>query len=320
MANHYRPDGVVPPQGFIQALLLGLLTGVAVGYALGFIGAKWFSLIILWPILMGGAAGAAVAFIVKRSKIRNAVVAMALSATCGGLSYVASHHVVYQLARSQVSDDLAVSADAKKQGLTPEMADDLFDIYLKKETGSHGFVGFVKMEAKQGVSISNHGSGGVGLGEKGSWILFLIEFLLTAGLAALIPGDSAGMPFCARCQQWYQPVRQLALTPSEKGLLSDLLAKDDFDQLARLEPFTGGQQSHDRLDILDCPQCAMADSVVAVTEVSFDKKGRASERTLDRFVVTRSQATDLVKQHEQRAQQAIPVSEVTTLPADPLMK
>lgn len=56
------------------------------------------------------------------------------------------------------------------------------DDELREETGSTGFIGFLKLVAKSGVSISRRGSDGAPITGMGVWILWLVELMVVAGL------------------------------------------------------------------------------------------------------------------------------------------
>jgi len=322
MAPKYRPDGVVPAVGLVQALVAGGVVGVVVGYVLGFIGHKWMSLIILWPLGMGGAAGVVVSFIVKKTAIRNTVAAFLLGALSAATAYAASHHVAYLLVRSEFRDQAqseGLVTDSGTIKLSEKDADDLFDIFLRKETGSGGFWGFIRMEAKQGSTLSNHGGKGINLGQTGTWILFAVELLLAMVVGGLIPRGQAARPFCSHCGRWYRPGKVVPLGGTDKAEVKRLLQADDTSGLVAAVGLPAGRVTHLVLELHDCPSCDMADSAVEVASISFQKKGKhyvRQRKALGLYLLPRAEAQLVARQAEKLAA-SLPTSEATPSPAQP---
>lgn len=304
MAKRFSPEGAFSAIGLLQTLMAGALAAVVIGYALGWVGAKWMSLIIVWPLAMGGACGAVVSFLVRRTAIRHRLVAFLLGALSAALSYAASHHVAYLLARSEFKQMAVTQGFPTEEGLlkpTAEQADELFDIFLREQTGSDGLWGFVKMEAKEGSTISRHGSKGVNLGETGTWILFACELMLAVVVGGLIPRATAGRPFCASCGVWYQVAQRIPLAQTDGREIVRLLEADDVSRLAAAAAASAPGQPHLLLELLDCPQCDLADTVVEAQAVSFEKKkGTPKKRSLGLWVLPRAEAANLFKLARQK--------------------
>ncbi|RME25101.1 MAG: hypothetical protein D6806_08465 [Deltaproteobacteria bacterium] len=301
MARKYRPDGAIPAVGLVQALVAGSVVGIIVGYLLGFIGYKWMSLVLIWPLAMGAATGVVVTIIVKKTAIRNTIAAFVLGALSAAVSYAASHHVAYVLARSEFRSDAATNGIPSGQGVAKLNADDadkLFEMVLTKETGSGGFWGFVKFEAKQGSTLSRHGERGVNLGETGTWILFLLELLGAMVIGGYIPHGQASEPFCTSCGKWYEPSGFVTLAGVDKAQAKQFLENDDFTRLAEAVELPQANAPHVALKFSDCRGCDVAETAAELVTVDFRKKGKQfvrKEKTVGVYLVPRGDAQMIAK-------------------------
>lgn len=195
----------------------GLVVGILAASVAGFISARFFSLIILFPVGLGYAVGVAIQAGAKKCAGATLPLAIAAAAISGTPTYITWKYVDYLASLGKLEAELkeakaeaiataeAALAELKKQdpdgdgkveveGETMALADlekeikdlkskpvDLDEVF-REETGSTGFLGYLKLVAREGISISRSGSGGVPITGMGVWILWLVELLVVAGL------------------------------------------------------------------------------------------------------------------------------------------
>ncbi len=308
MAKKFVPDGGFAWAALVQTLLVGALTAAMVGYALGWVGAKWVHLVILWPLVMGGASGAVVAFPVKRTFIRHRLLAFASGAVCAAVAYAASHHVAYLLARMEFREDAVSQGIPSEDGLltpAPEEADEIFDSLLRQRTGSGGAWGFVKFEAQEGVTISHRGRHGAHVGETGTWIVYAFELLAAVAIGGVMAREPAGRPFCTSCRAWYEEGHAIPFAGSSGKEIARLVEANHVTRLAAAAQQAPPGQPLAVVELLDCPHCAMADTVAEVQWVTFEKKeGTPKKKRLGRYVLPRSEAADLLTLARQQLEAA----------------
>lgn len=90
--------------------------------------------------------------------------------------------------------------------------------YLRDEVKDTGFMGFLKLEAKQGISITrSSSSSGIELKDGWAWGYFIIEGLIIAGIAALMGSGAAREPFDERANAWFGSSVYLGGAGGEQG-------------------------------------------------------------------------------------------------------
>jgi hypothetical protein len=175
LSTRYAPDGGCPVGGLFAMLSLTLLAGVAVGVLIGLI-RLGFYLVLVFPIAMGAAVGAAGLGAVVLGKVRSRLLAAGTGLLAGCVTILAMHFVSY-----------------------------LF--FLSKFGVQASFGQYIDALAKAGVTInSTRGGGprdkGMNLGYVGSYIYWFVEMAIVAGFAAGMMGKRAGKPFCSACGSW----------------------------------------------------------------------------------------------------------------------
>jgi hypothetical protein len=232
-ARPYKASGN-SESGAIPVLVLGALAvGVIVGAVESWV-SQWFSLLIIFPLAIGGAVGVFAAFQVERGMVRAPLLA-ALIGFLGGLAGQGTVHVVdYTRFRS----DFLTSLEDRRQAFIGEHSDDegaveeakgldlakLADDQLEEETGSRGFMGYVKLAAREGTEIKRTGqSSGTKVSGMGTYILWLVEFLFAGGLAFWMALERAKKPFCEISKKWFDREDVLAAGSGDKAQVAQVL-------------------------------------------------------------------------------------------------
>jgi hypothetical protein len=138
------------------------------------------------------------------------------------------------------------------------------------------FISHMDFKAKQGVTISKRGQGGINLGYTGSCIYWGVELLVIAGIAYLMMNVTADEPFCSQCENWKEqaPLGSCGAVPDK---VRAALESGDLPELS------ANMSSSDDLlaSLFQCPRCQASALVeVRLEQVSVNAKGEVSKSTL----------------------------------------
>jgi hypothetical protein len=208
--------------------VLGALgAGAAIGALESWV-SQWFSLLIVFPLAIGGVVGAFAVFQVERGNIRAPMLAALLALAGGMVGQGTVHAVDYMRFRGEflksleerrqafIGENSADEAAVKEaQGLDlTKLADD----QIETETGSRGFVGYLKLAANEGTEIKKTGaSSGAKVSGMGMWIMWGLEFLFAGGMALFMALGRAKKPFCEISKKWYDREDIVATGSAEKA-------------------------------------------------------------------------------------------------------
>jgi len=191
-------------RGFL--LLFGslLLTGIIVGGLASLI-KNLIYLILVFPLLMGVVAGFVVNYMVETEKIRSGFLVVIAGIFAAVLIYGSIFFFDYLQFRRNM--EKAVQSQALAEyGETPskEEAQAFIDYVLIQETGSSGFIGFILLRAKEGVSISEVGrsSSATNLGVVFTWVFWLVEMAFIGGPVIASSYSKTRDLFCEHCDAW----------------------------------------------------------------------------------------------------------------------
>ncbi|MFN4798308.1 MAG: hypothetical protein ACK5MX_18805, partial [Pseudanabaena sp.] len=227
--RNYQPSNIAPSQGVAILAASSLVSGVAIGGATAFIG-KFIYFIVLFPLAMGFATGSVLGFAVKKGKIRSPIAALGLGLLGGLVTYGSLMYGQYMNFQQETATIMEREYNVKDKNLANEQ----INVFLQQETGSSGFVGFLKMAAKEGTSISK-GSSKLKLNDTFTYLLWLIELGLVGFLAASIPFKSASEPFNEEANEWYGEKKWVgSATEESRDELIRLLNMDDITGAAAL--------------------------------------------------------------------------------------
>lgn len=278
--RRYVPSGRGGPGAIPAVLAASLLAGVALGVIEGLI-SRWLSLFLLFPMFIGIAAGVTAAAMVARFKLRSPALALLLGFAGGAAGYTAEHVTVYFQFRSELAAAIKQDQPAASDADLSAKIDEL----LTREVGASGFEGFLRISAREGVQVKRTGSTrDDGLSFKGTaaWILWAVELLGAAAIAAGVARSKARDPFCEDCDTWYGPAAPVAgggagSKPMQRQLLA-ALDTGDLDGAARA--FHGPREPKSRaifeLTAATCPRCS-GDAYCRLDRVVVQKKVQRSK-------------------------------------------
>jgi hypothetical protein len=258
----FVPDGNFPPLGLALTLGGGLAAAVLVGFLASVIG-QWFYLVILFPCLIGAALGGVGMAFIKIGKLRNPLLAGIAAGLSGIMAMGTMHYVNYQRALDAVAKKLPVDRDKLEEHI--------------------GFAKYLDLNAQEGVTIGRaaRNDKGMNLGYAGSYIYWLAEIFVVAGVAWVMMRKTAAAPFCADCNTWKneQPLA-MVMAPSEELAVR---AVEEGDVVSLL-PFAGPIQTEGLLlKTAVCPRCGADGEVdVALDRLTKNSKGQQQTTTVTR--------------------------------------
>jgi hypothetical protein len=289
----YKPSNISPPEGIRNLTIVAIATGIITGCIIGFI-SQFFYLIILFPIIMGGAAGTAISLTVKSSKVRNPVLAAGFGSLTGLILYISMNYLQYMTFKQEVRKEIITEIGTSDDAAIAQLTDDV----LKEATGDSGFVGYVKYSAKQGINITRAGSSGSGitLDENATWIYSLIELVLISGIASYQAFTSASEPFCEEGKDWYgDKVWSGCVELSHKDEFLGLLKSETYHQAAKLIlPQEDLELPRLDLYIQSCPASPVSNFVLTVCQTSLDSKKNVESKLLVTGLLTHRNRLDLL--------------------------
>jgi len=284
--QRFHPDGGCSPSGWILLQGASAVAGVVMGLLTGFI-SQYFYLVVLFPCVIGFGIGWLGTTTITKGKIRSpwlALVAAMLGGLCAvwGMHYF-SYMMFYKAQTANISPEefkevqnVVRNYDQLRQN--PPDDEDLqkFLEFLAanpkvlRALQVESFTDFVDLAAEEGVTINSSRGGngkGMNLGYVGSYIYWIVELGIIAGLAVMMMRGAAAEPFCQTCQEWkgwrmlgrvdLAAPAQVAL---ETGNLNELRALNPM-------PYVGDHN----VSASVCPNCGIESPV----EMKLDK------RTLD---------------------------------------
>lgn len=166
----------------IAALLGAVVAGGLVSGLALFLVSQYVPLILL-QLLVGVLVGAFMLIGVRLGKVRHGRTAIRFAVMAGLLAYGAYRYLEYYQFR-QETKDIFREEFFIDDSLTLDM---LLDEFLQQETGSAGLLGFIRLQAADGIHLSSAQSRGAGGGISLYGPLAVMYWLVELGVLAAIP-------------------------------------------------------------------------------------------------------------------------------------
>ena len=288
----YQPSNIAPSQSVAILAVSALVSGVAVGGATAFI-SKFIYFIVLFPMGMGFATGSILGFAVKQGKIRKPITVLGLGVLGGLMTYgslMYGQYINFQQETEKIMEreyNVTDKSQAKAQ----------INAFLQQKTGSSGFVGFLKMSAKEGTTISRRGST-VKIQDNFTYLLWLIELGIVGFLAASIPFGAAKKPFNEEGNEWYGEKQWIGSTSQESQ--DELIRLLNMDDIAGASALLSSETdlTIPRIDVYSqsCASAPLSDSVITVSSVFTNSKKQNEAKDILSGLVTESQRLRLIPQ------------------------
>lgn len=289
--RRYVPSGAGGPAAIIAVATAALAGGLIVGILEGAID-RWFSLFLLFPALIGGGAGGAAAWMVRRKQLRAPVIALLIGMVAGGAGYLASHTVDYLRFRSVVGDAMRAEAPTTSDAAVSAAVDDA----IAELGGEPGVRGYLTIAARQGVSVKHMGSSEKGADFTGTWawLLWLAELLIAVATGGFIAWTTAREPFCESCKVWYDREQVLAAggsgTKDGRKALRAALEIGDVAGMARELTGPSVRKASFVITSRTCPQCG-TDAHCTLKRITVAKKTKVA--VFESWLMTKHEAAQL---------------------------
>jgi hypothetical protein len=291
--REYKPSNLLAPQGIVFLIVAAIAGGVAIGLITYFVSTLIY-LIVLFPIIMGLLAGSIISGAVILGKVRNPMIAMLFGVLIAVVLYGTYRYAEYefgfrddareeflQVLRDTADSNGIVATDEELEALLDEVVqgEAVGDYLLREETGSTGIVGFVKLSAQEGVTITSTRSTspnetGLTLKDTVAYIYWLVEFAVIAGIAMSMARSRATTPFSEETREWYGKGEYLGTVPPQAVQpLIELLQQGNYGQAAQ-HINRGGNRPVPRTDVM-VQRCSSptADMLLLVNNVTQGRNG-----------------------------------------------
>lgn len=282
VAETYKHSGRVPPAGLVVALLILIPSAIMLGviYSGGVVFVPFIKLRGLLTCVYGGALGGLVGIVCRTTKFRSNLFVGFMTILAIVVSYYASWavHAAFVIWRFDGwSDDVVASGIA---GWLPQ------NIYA--------WSSYIHDEGLWAMGKNGGAMSGIGV-----CILWLVEFLVIAGVAWVARSTYGTAPFCEDCNQWTEETKELAHLPvSPADPAWERFTHGDLDAIKRLQVVQNVPQ-YVELQLAACPKCQNSDYVSAVgVSLTAGKDGEIQKNETDivrHLRISRSQRDEITE-------------------------
>ncbi|HLP88284.1 MAG TPA: hypothetical protein VK184_06795 [Nostocaceae cyanobacterium] len=230
---------------------------------------------------------------IKQGKVRNPFVGIIFGVLTGLSIYGTLHTGEYLSLKRAFGEVITKELGAIDQA----EKDELIDTYLQEQTGSKGFLGYLKYTAEQGIMIGEIGGedSPTQLNETFTWIYWLIELaIIEAGVISLTY-IMTKQPFCEKCQNWYGQKEDLGNVENESSeKFLQLINQDNFRDAGQLIKLTT-KMNYPRLELhlQTCSQCKDSDLILRVNKAFLDQEGILQRKETLQGMISRSQEVQI---------------------------
>lgn len=219
-------------KGILLLIIASLVGGVVIG-GFAYVAANMMYLAVVFPLALAYAGTVAMDWAVTRGKTRNQVVAGAFGLLLGLLIFATYQYGQYVSFREEAGTFVAYTLEEQLEGLTfsehEKAVEDVIDEVLRVQTGSTGFLGYLRITAQEGIRLAWwFGSDadftvdfGTQWGPVATWIYRVTELAAIAGLIMVGATVAAGRPYCERCDDWWGDTQHIC---PGSGDLSEFIA------------------------------------------------------------------------------------------------
>jgi hypothetical protein len=312
----YACDGGTTMPGVMMLVGALVVTGAVVGFIAHLV-AQFFYLVLIFPVAIGFALGLVGARMVKQGRIRNPWLGGLAGFLGGTLAMLMMHHFDQQKFRDEAfeaSPDFAEVAKLPPQERTEFVASlDPADREASTRAlrAADSLWGFLDLQAHNGVTIGKPGRSGdhgLNLGYYGSYVYWLVELLIVAGITYGLVYTATMEPYCATCDQWKRPV-VLGFFNAEAGPASAAVQSGDLSKIRNANPTSDPTSL--RLTAHACDACVdKGEADLKLEVLTTNKEGNLQAKTVSHTTYPAAALPHLVTIFKQ-----MPASPATTPPA-----
>lgn len=283
----------------IQRIFLSLLfisvSGFLVGAFVSVVSTVIY-LVFLFPLGMGIAAIVITERAIKSNKIRIPLLGVAFYILAGIIIYGTFQYGNYLTFRAQASEILVKKLTAEYGKPDNNVANQIVDSFLEKETGYSNFLGYVLLQAKNGISIGHlFSSSYSNIGPFFTWIYWLIEIVIIFGMGIGSAKNTASQPFCEMHDRWYESEQHIGgVEISKSKNLFDFIKQKDFFTLGRILEKNTDMPSIE-IYIQNCKNCNV-NTWLLVKQVYVSKTGKVVFNNILQTTITPLQKNELIRE------------------------
>jgi hypothetical protein len=283
----YKPDGGAELPGILKLASALAIVGAGLGFLAHWV-AQYFYLILLFPALIGLAVGGVGALMVSNGRVRSPLIGGLAGLLGGALAMSMMHYFDYRTFQSEVLAHVHPVAIALAHASPEEQAEVLSTLPLSERAEAewvlrlasvHSLLDFMNLSAEEGVQITSRSSGpGLNLGYVGSWIYWILEMLVVAGITFGMVRSRTREPYCRSCAAWKQKHALGGLGP-DVAAAAAAVKDGDLERLRQCSPCA--LPAPLLVTAATCASCAGPGLVdLELVGVTQDRHGKEVRRTL----------------------------------------
>ncbi len=227
----------LPFLGAIGLILVTAIGGFLIGGGL-YLSSLEFYAIIASVAIAGGLGGGLMWLVIKATKVRDTFIVGILAFVFSLLAYGTYRYLEYDGFRS----DFRQAIYEEEPNADPVLVEEYIDEILVEETGQPGLLGFLIIQAQEGLSMtfsSRYSSRDSGvpltLSPALTVIYWFFEILIMTVAAAFIADNAAAHPFCDDTNHWLKFEKLKGRVPRESiEAFGNALSREDYAAAAGL--------------------------------------------------------------------------------------
>lgn len=234
----YLAPNRIPVFGMVLLIVGSVFLGIAIGVLAYFV-SNLIYYIFAFSLVVGGATMIAYYKLLQFAKVRHSIIAALMGLITGLLVALAYYATPYWILRNEF-----ITNAQQNYHVSAEKASAAFDKILVEETGTGGFIGYMKLRAKEGDQFTNYVvENGMPIHEFSftlkstwAWLYWLLETVFFSIPTAWIGYDVGKRAFSESGNDWYNPLpRQICAIPLEsKEKTLSLLKGDSLQEISEL--------------------------------------------------------------------------------------
>lgn len=287
LSKHY-PDIPIPIKVaflLIYALIIGIVFGGIMGMLMQVI-----YLIFLFPFLMGGMLGVALASMILRWRLLNTRLHMLAALLAGCFLYGSLYYTQYIIFRGEVAAEIRPLSNQVDDATVAQIT----DAFLHSETGSSGFLGYLRYRTIQGFSIGYFyvlEAYGPPLRGPFVWISWGGEFIAIIATTLAVMQGMVRQIYCVRCGSWYDSIQIGNIDPKLAHAFIGLIEQDDLTHARSYIDTYSEVLPNIEIVVKRCPKCQNTPCFLIIEALDEDTNGRIKRKELARREVTPGQVT-----------------------------
>ena len=244
---------------------------------------------------------------VKAGRVRNPLVGGLAGFLGGALAMFMMHQFDQQKFRKEAMNaepefaQLINMSSAERQEVLAEVDDPVERQDLARALrATDSVLGYLDLQAHYGVTIGKPGRGndkGINLGYYGSYVYWIVELLIVAGVTYGMVYGATKEPYCVDCDQWKNP-KVLGFFGAEPALASAAVESGDLSKIRQTNPTP--EITNVRLTAHACDGCVdKGEADLKLELLTTDKEGKLQTKTLSHVTYPASALPHLVTLFQQ---------------------